>query len=138
MRLGNRTSVICLLGLGTLAASLACGLPATTGEQPQEGPQWGIDPVESAEPWTPSEEWLELYQRDQEVRDLLAQSLNEDDADLQWDLYNDYREQKNALEDYLVQNPDADAPCATLARFAPPEMWCDADDLALEANFNLT
>ena len=135
MRPRNRTSVICLLGLVTLAALSACGqgievlAPRTADPTPM-----GVE----AEPWTPSDEWLDLYQRDQEVRDLLAQSLNAEDRQTQLDLYDDYRAAETELEDYLVQNPAADAPCETLVRYAPPEMWCTVEDLQLEANFNLT
>ena len=136
MRPRNRSLITCLLGLVTLAALSACGLAVDPVLAPRTADPTPI--VADAEPWTPSEEWLELYQRDQEVRDLLAQSLAEESRDAQLDLYDDYREAKNSLQDYLVENPDADAPCPTLAPFAPPEMWCTADDLQLEANFNLT
>lgn len=103
---------------GTVAAicavaALACAAPAP-------------DPDPAAqEVWQPSEEWLQISARDQAVRDLLAQVLEEEDRERQLELYDQYRAAKAALEDWIIQNPDADVPCATLSRFAPPEMRQD-------------
>jgi hypothetical protein len=134
VRQRNRSLITSLLGLGaTLAVATACALP-TPPEPPNFDPGPGIATQVQAEPWQPSEEWLELYQRDAEVRDLLAQSLNAEDRDDQLALYDQYRERKNELQNYLIENPDADAPCATLARFAPPELWCTLEDAQLEVN----
>lgn len=109
MRRSNRTLTTCLLGLVSLALSAACGLPA----DPQEGPQWELDPVETAtaEPWTPSEQWLELYAWDQRIQDLRA--AGEMDQ---------YHQEHREFEDWIIQNPDADIPCQAMQRYGPREM----------------
>lgn len=118
-------SATCLLGL---AMGAACTLPAdggTTIPQPQA----------SATPWAPSDEWLELYEWDAEVRALLDASLDEEDRERQLDLYDQYRAAKVELEDYFVHNPGADAPCATRVRYAQPQQWCSAQQNELEQLF---
>lgn len=111
MRLRNRSLITCLLGLAA-AASLACALPAPADDA-GEAPQWGIDPVETptVAPWTPSEEWLELYERDQAI-----QALKEAGE------MDEYYRQRQEFEDWIVQHPDADIPCETLYRYGPQEM----------------
>lgn len=108
MRPFSRTLTTCLLGLAAALTASACALPA---QEHPTAPQWGIDPVETAEPWTPSEEWLQLYERDQEIQDL----RNAGEMD-------EYRRQRQEFEDWIVQNPDADIPCETLYRYGPQEM----------------
>lgn len=117
-----------LLALVALAAALAACRPyiSPSPDVPSSSPSPELAAV--ADVWEPSDEWLELYERDLEVRDLLAQSLDEEDRDRQLELYDDYREAKLDLEDYLVRNPGADAPCATLYRFAPVEMWPEPEE----------
>lgn len=114
----RRTLTTCLLGLAA-AISLACALPADDGDP--NAPQWGIDPVETAEPWTPSEQWLELYERDRQIQDLRAAGEMDE-----------YHRQRQEFADWIIQNPDADIPCETLYRYGPPEMrntGCDEPNL---------
>lgn len=119
----RRTLTTCLLGLAA-AISLACALPAETDSEDAFG--GGLDPVETeiaVAPWAPSEEWLELYERDQEIQDLRA--AGEMEA---------YHEARRDFEDWIVQNPDADLPCETRWRYAPPEMRdapCNEPELSL-------
>lgn len=116
----RRLQVLTWVTSGLLVAvSLACALPADNGDP--DAPQWGIDPVETVEPWTPSEQWLELYERDRAIQDLRAAGEMDE-----------YHRQRQELEDWIIQNPDADIPCETLWRYGPPEMRdarCDEPSL---------
>lgn len=120
----RRTLTTCLLGLAA-AISLACALPAETDSEDAFG--GGIDPAQSEitiAPWTPSEQWLELYERDQAIQGLRAAGEMDE-----------YRRQRQEFEDWIVQNPDADLPCETRWRYAPPEM---RNAPCNEPEFNLT
>lgn len=94
----------CLLGL----VSLACALPADGGDP--AAPTL-VETTAAAEPWAPSEQWLELYQWDQEIQDLRAAGEMEE-----------YHEQHREFENWIVQNPDADIPCQAMYRYGPREM----------------
>lgn len=135
-RKSRLTWATCLLGL----AISACALPAEPAEpaddrDPSQAPVSTSAPVEAAaEPWQPSEEWLDLYNRDQSIQTLLAEAMAAEDPQDQADLLQQAYEEELALRDYLVQNPGADAPCEVWAAWAPPELWavrssCATSDL---------
>jgi hypothetical protein len=110
---------ICLLGL----ASVACSpVPASPD----------LGPTQSAEPWEPSQEWLDLYRWDQDVRAMRTEMLQEEDRDRQLELYDEFVAARQELQDYFVENPQADAPCATRVRYAQPEQWCSAQQNEFE------
>lgn len=108
---------------GTVAAT--CAVVTLACAAPDPGPTSDPTAQAAAEVWQPSEEWLQISARDQAVRDLLAQALEEEDRERQLELYDQYRAAKAALEDWIISNPGADVPCDTLSRFAPPEMRQD-------------
>lgn len=125
-------STTCLLGIAL--AATAC---KSVGEgEPWPPPEWTTPPAAQAEPWTPSDEWLMLWEWDQEVMALNAESLAEEDRDRQLELHDQYLAAKLELETYFIENPSADAPCATLVRHAQPQQWCSAQDLELEQPFH--
>lgn len=118
MRRSSRTLTTCLLGLA-VAVSLACALPAADNGDPNAS-QWGIDPPEAPAPWTPSEQWLELYERDRGIQELRAAGEMDE-----------YHRQRQEFADWIVQNPDADIPCETLYRYGPSEMWDNCNEPSL-------
>lgn len=120
--------------------AIAACRPDTAEPDRWPDPEWTEAPQAggTAEVWTPSAEWLELYQWDQEVAALRDLMLDTEDRDEQLDLYDQYRAAKQELEDYFIENPSADAPCATKVRYAQPQQWCSAQQQELELLFNVT
>lgn len=82
-------------------------------------------PAAEATEWQPSEEWLMLRSWAEEVATLRAEAIDEADRDRQLEIYEQYRQEKTALEDYLIDHPGADAPCDVRYSYAPPELWPD-------------
>lgn len=141
----NRPWTMFLLGLVSLVA-VACALPAD-GPDPNESASaeedpWGLDQLDrdlasleaaedrhSGADWEPSEQWLELYEWDQEVRELMDAAFQEGAPD---SAYEEYRTAKRELQDWLVANPGADVPCETQFRWAPSEMWPSPQDCLAE------
>lgn len=111
------TWAICLLGLATTAA---CYLPPDDGTSAPGLP----DPHVRAEPWTPSEEWTRLNDWDREIRAM-------DPEGDEWDLW---RAERAEFEQYLIDNPDADAPCDVWYRYAPQELHYRGDECVLAAS----
>lgn len=111
------TAARVLVAVAALLALSAC-LPASADTPPPQTPQ-----SSSESQWLPSEQWLMLHDWDASVRQLLQDSINEPDPDRKWELVEQYRQERDALQQYLLDNPDADAPCSTLYRWAPQEMW---------------
>jgi hypothetical protein len=110
---------ICLLGL----AVSACAVPA-----PSDGPQWGIDPVPTEEPWTPSEEWTRLNEWDREIRAMDTRGETPEETKELWDAWNAERAE---FEQYLIDHPNADAPCDVWFRYAPQELHYRGDECYL-------
>lgn len=115
-----KRALVALAAATALAASAGCTLDSLTAE----GEASPLDTSETA-PWQPSEEWLMLRSWAEEVATLRAEALDEDDRDRQLERYEQYRQEKTALEDYLIAHPDADAPCDVRYSYAPPELWPD-------------
>lgn len=101
----------CLLGLG----ASACALPAAPPSAP-------------AETWAPSEEWLRLNEWDQEIRAMDTHGETPEESRELWDAWNAERAE---LEQYLIDHPDADAPCDVWFRYAPQELHYRGDECYL-------
>jgi hypothetical protein len=109
----------CLLGL----AVSACAVPAASGDTSAPEP-----PAAHGEPWTPSEEWTRLNEWDREIRAMDTRGETPEESRELWDAWNAERAE---FEQYLIDHPDADAPCDVWFRYAPQELHYRGDECYL-------